>query len=197
MIYTCTFPLWYLSDATDVGSQFTAQNWLVTAQAADGAGASSTRVDASTGTELLQFLGYDISTTTIAYGGLQPGNSADLTSSTAVGLLAVGNVGLDETLYGTDMCPTYPTCTGNATSTIFVNNQKYASTTMAYSAATSTLAYNPGALFALHVPKTIATSTPQTRNTYWGILVPASITLSGNYVGTNTIIGAASPSSSW
>lgn len=197
MIYTCTFPLWYLSDATDVGSQFAAQNWLVTAQAADGAGASSTRVDASTGTELLQFLGYDISTTTIAYGGLQPGNSADLTSSTAVGLLAVGNVGLDETLYGTDMCPTYPTCTGNATSTIFVNNQKYASSTMAYSAATSTLAYNPGALFALHVPKTISTSSPQSLNTYWGILVPASITLSGNYVGTNTIIGATSPTSAW
>lgn len=197
VVWNCTFPMWYLSDATDVGSQFAAQNWIITAQAADGAGASSTRVDGATGTELFQFLGYDLSTTTIAYGGLQPGNSADLTSGTGVGLLAIGNVGLDETLYGTDMCPTYPTCTGNATSTIFVNNQKYASSTMAYSAATSTLAYNPGALFALHVPKTISRAATSTRTTYWGILVPGAITLSGNYVGTNTIIGATSPSSAW
>lgn len=197
VVWTCTFPLWYVADATDPGSAFAAQNWLLSAQAADTSNASSTRTDAANGTELIQFLGYALSTTTIAYGGLQPGNSADLTSSTAVGLRAIGNVGLDETLYGTDMCPNYPNCSGNATSTIFVNNQKYASSTMAYSAATSTLAYNPGALFPLHVPKTTSTSTPNSLNTYWGILVPASITQSGDYVGVNTIIGATSPSSAW
>lgn len=196
VIWTCSFPMWYVSDATDVGSFFAAQNWIVTSQAADSV-ASSSRTDASSGTDLTQFLGYDTSTTTIAYGGLQPGNSADLTAGTAVGLRAVGNVGLDETLYGTDMCPTYPACSGLPTNTIFVNNQKYASSTMAYAAAPLTLALNPGALFALHVPKSISTSTPQSLDTYWGILVPASITFSGNYLGTNTIIGATSPSSAW
>ena len=197
-VWTCTFPLWYIADATDVGSQFTADNWLATASSSDSSFASSTLVESQTGTELIQFLGYDLSTTTIAYGGLQPGNSANLTSSTSVGLLAQGNVGLDETLYGDDMCPTYPICFGNATNTIFVANQKYASATMTYAAATSTLnASTSPALFALHVPKTIATSTPNSLNTYWGILVPGTITLSGSYIGRNTIIGATSPSSSW
>ncbi len=197
-VWTCTFPLWYLADATDVGSQFTADNWLASASSSDTTYGTSTLVESSVGTELYQFLGYDTSTTTIAYGGLQPGQSADLMSSTSVGLLAEGNVGLDETLYGDDMCPTYPTCTGNATSTIFVTNQKYASSSMLYSAATLNLALNPGALFALHVPKsTSSTSSPSSLQTYWGILVPGAITLSGNYIGRNTIIGATAPSSSW
>ncbi len=196
VIWTCTFPLWYLADATDASSQFPSDNWLPTVLAADTSYATTSFEQAQTGTELLQFLGYDISTTTIAYGGLQPGNSADLTSSTSVGLIAQGNVGLDESLYGDDMCPTYPSCTGNATSTIFVANQKYSSTTVTYAAATSTLSAVP-TTFALRIPKSTSTSSPETRTTYWGILVPGTITLSGSYIGRNTILGITSPSSSW
>lgn len=195
-IWTCSFPLWFLADATDAGSQFTADNWLVTASTSDSSFASSTLVESSVGTELLQFLGYDISSTTIAYGGLQPGNSADLLASTSVALLAQGNVGLDESLFGDDMCPTYPTCTGNATSTIFAANQKYYVAPISYAAATSTLSGTP-TTYTVRVPKTIATSSIQSRTTYWGILVPGAITLSGNYIGRNTILGVTSPSSVW
>ena len=197
-VWTCTFPLWYVADATDVGSQFAPDNWLASASSSDTSWASSTLVESSVGTEMLQFLGYDVSTTTIAYGGLQPGFAADLTASTTVGLLAQGNVGLDETLYGDDMCPTYPSCLGSNTNTIFVANQKYATSTMPYVNATSTLtASTSPTLYALRVLKTIATATPSTKNTYWGILVPGTITLSGSYLGRNTIIGATSPSTSW
>lgn len=201
-LWQCTFPLWYIADATDVGSQFAAQNWLATAQAADTSFATSSMTETQTGTELLQFLGYDVSTTTIAYGGLQPGQnsspSVGETSLDRTNLLAEGNVGLDETLYGVDMCPGYPAaCSGNATSTIFVNNQRLASSTVSYAFATTTLGANPGSLFALHVPKTTATNTIQSLTTYWGIAVPAAITLSGNYLGQNTLIGATSPSSAW
>lgn len=195
-VWTCTFPLWYIADATDPGSQFPSDNWLVTATSSDSSGATSSPSESSVGTELIQFLGYDISTTTIAYGGLQPGQSADLVSSTSVAILAEGNVGLDESLYGDDMCPSYPTCSGNATSTIFVANQKYSSTTVSYAAATSTLSGTP-TTFALRVQKTTATSTPQQKSTYWGILVPGTITLSGSYIGRNTILGVTSPSSAW
>ena len=194
-VWTCTFPLWYVADATDVGSQFVADNWLASASSSDTSWASSTLVESSVGTEMLQFLGYDISTTTIPYGSLQPGNSVDLIASTS--LLAQGNVGLDETLYGDDMCPSYPTCAGVNTNTIFVNNQRVASSSVLYAFGTTTLGLNPGSLFALHVNKTIATATPQLKTNYWGILVPGTITLSGSYVGRNTILGVTSPSTSW
>ncbi len=200
--WSCTFPLWFLADATDVGSQHAAENWLAIAQAGDTSFASSSYVEAQTGTELLQFLAYDVSTTTIAYGGLQPGqNSTPTIGETALDrtdLKAEGNVGLDETLYGTDMCPGFPAaCSGNATSTIFVNNQRLASSTVTYAFATTTLGYNPGSLFALHVTKSLSTSTYSFLTTYWGIAVPGAITLSGSYLGQNTLIGATSPSSSW
>lgn len=196
-VWTCSFPLWYVADATDVGSQFTADNWLATATSTDSSGATSTPSESSVGTELIQFLGYDISSTTIAYGGLQPGNTADLLASTSVALLAEGNVGLDQSLFGDDMCPAYPVCSGNATSTIFAANQKYSSTSQTYASAIFALSNAPQTDF-LHVPKsTSSTSSPNRKITYWGILVPGTITLSGSYVGRNTILGLTSPSSAW
>jgi hypothetical protein len=194
--WTCTFPLWFNSDATDVGSQFASDNWLAYASVTDSSFASSSRSESSVGTELLQFLGYDLSTTSIAYGGLQPGQSADLLSSTSVALLAEGNVGLDQSLYGDDMCPSYPTCSGNATSTIFVANQKYASSSQTYAVATSTLSASVQYL-NFHVRKTTATNTIQSKTTYWGILVPGTITLSGSYIGRNYIFGVTSPATAW
>jgi hypothetical protein len=200
VVWTCTFPLWYLADATDPSSVYAAQNWLAVASSTDTSGATSTLVEASTGLELLQFLAYDLSTTTIAYGGLQPGQDTGTVGPTAytrVGLEAVGNVGLDESLYGDDMCPGYPSpCSGLATSTIPVGSQRYASSSVSFAFATSTLS-GISTDFLLHVTKTTATATPQSLDTYWGIEVPAAITLSGDYLGRNTVIGITSPSSSW
>lgn len=200
VIWTCTFPLWYISDATDAGSFYAAQTWLASAQAGDNNYATSSLVETTGGgTELSQFLAYNVSTTSIQYGGLQPGQSTTNVGDTALnrtGLQAVGNVGLDETLYGTDMCITYPTCTGNATSTIFITNQHYATSSIAFGSATALLA-NPGANLDIHVPKSTETSTATSSDTFWGILVPAAITVSGNYTGVNTLIGITSPSSSW
>jgi len=200
VVWTCTFPLWHIADATDPGSFYASQNWLADAKAADTSYATSTLVEALTGTELWQFLAYDLSTTTIAYGGLQPGQDTGTVGPTAytrVGLRAVGNVGLDESLYGDDMCPGYPSpCSGNPTSTIPVANQKYASSSVLYSFATSSLS-GVSTDFLLHVNKSTATATPQEKETYWGIAVPAAITLSGDYLGRNTVIGITSPSSSW
>jgi hypothetical protein len=200
VVWTCTFPLWYVADATDPGSVYASENWLAVASSTDTSGATSTLVEALTGTELWQFLAYDLSTTTIAYGGLQPGQdtvTVGPTAYTRVGLQGVGNVGLDESLYGDDMCPGYPSpCSGNATSTIPVASQRYASSSVLYSFATSSLSA-VSTDFLLHVNKTTATATPQSKETYWGIAVPAAITLSGDYLGRNTVIGITSPSSSW
>jgi hypothetical protein len=191
--------LWFHAESTDgTGAPtdpiYFAQNWLASVQAADDNGASSTLVESTTGNELTSFLAYDVATTSISYGGLQPGQSVDPVSK-QTDLQATGNVGLDQILYGSDMCPTYPSCSGNATSTIFVNNQKYATSTLSYAAATTLLA-NPGAELEINVPKS-TTSVPAFRYTYWGILVPGTITLSGDYIGQNTLIGITGESSAW
>jgi len=198
-VITCTFPLWFHAESTDgtglpTDPIYFAQNWLASAQAADDNGASSTLVESSVGNELNSFLAYNVSTTSISYGGLQPGQSVDPVSK-ITDLQATGNVGLNQTLYGSDMCPTYPTCSGNATSTIFVNNQKYATSTLSYAAAVALLP-NPGATLDIQVRKS-TTSVPAFKYTYWGILVPGTITLSGDYIGQNTLIGVTSNSSTW
>ncbi len=198
-VVNCTFPLWFYAESTDGTGIATdppnwAQNWLASTQAADDNGASSTLVESSTGNELNSFLAYNVATTSISYGGLQPGQSVDPVSK-ITDLQSIGNVGIDQTLYGTDMCPTYPACSGNATSTIYVNDQKYATSTISYASATTLLA-NPGATLAIHVQKS-TTSAPTIKYTYWGITVPGAITLSGDYIGQNTLIGLTSNSSTW
>ena len=208
MIFNCTFPLWYLADATDGNGSapthptYFAEFWIPSAQAGDNNFATSSLVEAATGTEMRSFLAYDVSTTTIAYGGLQPGQNTGTVGATVLArtdIFATGNVGLDETLYGVDMCTAFPApCSGNATSTIPVGEQRYATSSLAYASAITLLA-NPGAGFLVHVNKstTTATSTHIRKTTYWGIAVPAAITFSGDYLGQNTIIGVTSDRSFW
>ncbi len=208
VIWDCTFPLWYIADATDGdGSSPThptyfAQNWLTSAQAGDNNFSTSSLVETSNSVDVTSFLAYSVSTTTIAYGGLQPGQNTGTVGNTPLDrtdVYATGNVGLDETLYGVDMCPGYPAaCPGLPTNTIPVGEQRYATSSIAYGSATTLLA-NPGATFLVHINKstTTATSTHIVKTTHWGIAVPAAITLSGDYLGQNTILGITSDRSFW
>jgi hypothetical protein len=105
--WTCTFPLWYLAESTDgtgtaTDTPYFAQNWLASAQAGDNNYATSTLSEASSGNELNSFLAYDVTTSTIPYGGLQPGQQNDPISVETI-IRALGNVGLDQTLYGAAM----------------------------------------------------------------------------------------------
>jgi len=201
-VIDCTFPLWYVAQSTD-GTGLAqdppnwAQNWITSALSIDDNGASTTLVDGLTGRELNSFLAYNVSTTSISYGALQPGQSVDPISK-VTDLQAVGNVGLDQTLYGSDMCPTYPTCSGLNTSTILIAGgyQKYATSSLSIGSANTLLA-NPGATQAIHVLKSTSSTTPASKDTYWGITVPGTITLSGDYIGVNTLIGITAPSASW
>lgn len=205
-IWTCTFPLWYVADATDgtggpaTDPTYWAQNWLASAQAADNNFATSSLVDASSGNELTSFLAYSVSTTTIAYGGLQPGNDSGTVGNSSLNrtdMYAAGNLGLDETLYGADMCVGYPAaCSGLPTDTIVVANQRYATSSIAYASAVALLA-NPGATFAVHIEKSTSTVTQAYKTTHWGIAVPGTITVSGDYLGQNTILGITSDRTYW
>lgn len=199
--WECTFPLWYIADATDVGSQYAGEDWRGSARATDEAltGNYSTYdgvVDAAGSANIEQFLSFRATGSPIAYGSWEPGQgNTNLTASTT--MYVTGNTGLDQALSGDAMCITYPTCTGYATSTIFVPYQHYGSTSVAYASgielSTSTLAVP----FNLRIPKTQATSSPENAKTYWGILVPGSITVAGDYIGRNYIDALVSPSGEW
>jgi hypothetical protein len=152
-------------------------------------------VESTSGTDIESFLAYDVATTSISYGGLQPGQQVDPVSK-ITDLQATGNVGLDQTLYGSDMCPSYPVCSGTNDSTIFVNNQRYATSSVDYDTEAISLLANPGAEVEINVRKS-TTSVPEFKNTYWGILVPGTITLSGDYIGQNTLIGITGESAAW
>lgn len=202
--FTCAFSLWYNADPTDVGSQFPAQNWLASAQATDDNGLLSGIVQASTGNEVISFLAFAVTETSIAFGGLQPGAQNDPLATTTT-LKALGNVGLDESLFGDTMCTTWTgadSCdhqgTGS-TNSIPVINQKAATSSVAYASSLAfTLSGSTTPVsVGIHVLKTTATSTPQSKLTYWAIKVPSTITVAGSYTGQDTITAVTSAASNW
>ncbi|MBI2120842.1 MAG: hypothetical protein HYT94_04430, partial [Parcubacteria group bacterium] len=172
--WTCTFPLWYVADPTDASTQFPTENWLASVQVYDKLYATSTLTEGTTGTELTSFLAYSVATTSIAYGGLQPGQQNDPISQTT-DMSATGNMGLNQSLYGDDMCTTYPSCSGLATNTVPAAEQKFATSSVAYASGVAMSSTTPYQL-DVKVPKTTSTSSPQTKNTFWGIHIPSAIT---------------------
>ena len=209
--FTCTFNLWYNADPTDVGSAFAGGTWFASASSTNWTGLNSALVQSSVGTNVNSLTAFAVTKTSISYGGLQPGFSVALSTSTD--LIEQGNTGLDENLYGSTMCTpplwNYPTnpdpdqCDSggvNAGTKIPVVNQQFATSSVAYNAVAQAFpltASTSPSLLGIHVQKTTATSTPNTKNTWWGILVPGAITLAGNYSGQNTIIGVESSSTNW
>jgi hypothetical protein len=202
-MWECTFPLWYIADATDAGSQYAGEDWRGSARATDEAltGNYSTAdysIDnGSFASNVEQFLSFRATGSPIAYGSLEPGDdTVNLNATTS--LFATGNTGLDEALSGDAMCPGYPSpCTGNSTSTIFVGYQEYASTSVLYGSGTDLATATAAVRFNLRIPKTKATDTVEYLDTYWGILVPGDITLAGDYYGRNYIDALISPSGEW
>ncbi len=197
--WTCTFPLWYVADPTDGSlasdTQFFAENWLTSVRITDDNGATSSLTEAASGNEVSSFLAAQLGTASIDFGALSPG-TGNPTLATSTVFLATGNVGLDQTLYGKDLCPNYPSCPVSTTSTIPVGQIQYASSSVAYGSGIALLV-NPGALFPIHILKSTATSTQASGTTFWGIAVPSTIQLSGAYTGQNTFVGVKSPAQFW
>ena len=197
--WTCFFPLWYNADPTDgtqaSDTQFFNQNWLATVKITDDNGSSSPLVQGATGNEVASFLATQLNTPSINFGSLSPG-SQNSTLATSTVLAATGNVGLNETLYGLDMCPNFPTCPVSTTSTIPVGQIQYATSSVNYGSGIALLV-NPGALFRVQIPKSTTTTTQSTGSTFWGIAIPSTIQLSGAYTGQNTFVGVKSPAQTW
>lgn len=201
--YVCTFSLWYNADPTVTGSKYASQDWVASVQAEDDNGKMSSSTVSSTGNEVDQLLAFTVSQTGISFGGLQPGQKNDPLATTT-NLVAEGNVGMDESLYGDTMCKSWSgpdSCDAindpGHTQTITVGNQHFATSSTSFAASTALTSSSSPSSLALHVPKTTATSSPQSKNTWWGANVPSTITVAGNYKGQDTITAVVSNPTYW
>ncbi len=200
-VYNCTFPLWYIADPTDgtaTSTQYPLENWLAVVQGIDDDFATGSKATSTAGQEVTSFLAFALNTVTIPYGSLEPGTQTDPIVATTT-MAATGNIGLDERLSGESMCPTYQTgvpCQNSASSTINADEQVYGTSTVAYASGVA-LSSTTVTELESNVPKSTATSTNATADTFWGIRIPSSISLSGNYTGENTFIGIGGESANW
>ncbi len=204
VIYNCTFPLWFVADPTDTSSftpaTLAADDWsAAVAPIDDDAAIGALNVSASP-VELDSFTAIDLVTAEIPYGSLEPGDDSGTLSATT-STLNVGNTGLDQQVEGESMCTTFAVgneCDPSATSTIPDNQQQFASTSLSYgSAFASILSSSTPVEVELDVPKTTSTTTPADGTTFWGIAVPATITLAGQYSGLNTYFGLTAEADDW
>ena len=196
--WTCSFPLWYFADPTDgtaTTTQYYNQAWTAAVQATNYTGLTSTVTTSANTSSILSFLASQLNTPSINFGALSPGSTTPNLNSTT-SLSELGNVGLNETLYGVDMCSNYPSCPVSTTSTIPVGQIAYATSGVIYASGVSLLT-NPGALLLTQIPKSTTTTTSSIGSTYWGISVPSTIQLSGAYTGQNTFVAVRSNPSVW
>jgi hypothetical protein len=198
MDWSCTYPLWFVSDPTDGVSPFTAQNWLSAVAGIDNNGATGTLSVAVAGVELLSFSSLSLISPSIPYGQLEPGqNSPTLNASTTI--RSVGNTGLDQSLEGESMCGTFAVgneCPNSASSTIPENTQQFGTSSVAYGSGTA-LSSSTVTQLELNVAKSTSTTTPTSGVTYWGIGVPGTITLAGSYTGLNTFYAVTAEPGDW
>jgi hypothetical protein len=196
--WTCTFPLWYVADPTDgsaTTTQFPGTGWYAAAQATNYLGTAGTLVQGATTNTVLSFLASQLNTPGISFGALPPGSTTP-TLAASTTLSELGNLGLNETLYGLDMCSNFPGCPVSTTSTIPVGSINYGTSSVAYASGVSLLT-NPGALLAVQIQKSTSTATSSLGATFWGLSVPGTIQLSGAYTGQNTFVAVRSAPSTW
>ena len=202
-MFNCTFPLWFTSDPTDgvaTDTPFYAQNWSAGVAGVDNNNATGSMATTSSPVELLSYVAISLQTNLIAYTQLEPGfNMPNLTATTS--LRAVGNTGINQILSGDSMCGTYTLsnpCRVSATSTIPQDQQRYATSAVAFASGAQLLATSTGgATLDIRILKPTSTSTPSAGTTYWGIAVPGTISLAGSYTGQNTFMAARSATNTW
>jgi hypothetical protein len=197
--YSCTFPLWFIADPTVAGTPFATTTWSAGVAGVDNSLATGTMATTTSPVELLSLVAIDLLTNAIAYTQLEPGtNMPNLTSTSS--LRVVGNTGLNQLLGGESMCTGFNgavPCPVSATSTIPQDQQRYATSAVAFLSGAQLQPTTSPATLAIQIPKPTSTSTPTSGTTYWGIAVPGSITLAGSYTGRNTFTGAVSTPSAW
>jgi hypothetical protein len=208
--WTGTFPLWYVADPTDVGSQFPDDVWLASLMAEDKGALTSawTDMELVRGKNMSSFLAFTLSTLAIPYGELEAGESTNTDAETEI--VATGNVGINQDVYGDDMCSSHERGVGANNGCLESSDPGYASQTIptpnqkvaldygtAYGTATPLDYVGSPVEVLTEVPKTTVVLSPQTGSMYWGIGIPLAVTVAGEYFGLNTFEAKISPSTSW
>jgi len=203
--YTCSFPLWFVADPTDSNPGFTpaalaAQNWSAAVTGSDNNFATGTLATTSNPRELISFAAIDILSADIAYTPIAPNENTGGVNATSTAL-NVGNTGLDQEVRGESMCGTFSPgslCPISASSTIPADQQQFNTSAFTYGAGTA-IASTTDAEAELNIPQTTGTSSASwaSGQTFWGIAVPASITLAGSYTGLNTFTAATAEDVDW
>ena len=214
--WECTFPLWFLVDPTDGNASTTLffdQNWFASVVVTDDDFATSTLTQGGSGVNVGGFMAFRLDQDTITFGDLEV-DARNETLDRLTTIFATGNVGIDQELEGTPMCPmfdlldpveygctVYDPETGAPEDTIPARFQRFAKDLItAYGSGTQladVTASGLPAFLALNVPKTISLTETRNEDIGWGIEIHTNITRAGNYLGQNTFIGTASHPSNW
>lgn len=208
MVVDCTFPLWYIADPTDGDPTlifYESDNWSAAVSPIDDNSATGTFASTTNPRELNALLGIALDTAFIPYGALEPGDATGPTlANSSTTIRAIGNVAVDELLSGESMCGTYTSavsCPNSATSTIPEYEQVFSATStdtyLVASTSGNRLSSTTPVELELNVKKSTTTSEQSSGVTYWGISVPISITLAGNYTGENTFTGKVAETGDW
>ncbi|MCA9366653.1 hypothetical protein KC887_00105 [Candidatus Kaiserbacteria bacterium] len=202
--FTCTFPLWFVADPTDSGPNtpalFAADVWTAAVAGTDDNALTGNLTTTASPVELFSFTALNLLTASIPYGPLEPGdNSGTLNASTTI--QNYGNTGLDQEVQGESMCGTFAVgndCPVSATSTIPENQQQFSSTSLAYNSPLAVIlsSSTPNEV-ELNIRKSTVPALTATGTTWWGIAVPITITLAGNYQGLNTFSAVTAESVDW
>ncbi|OGG38051.1 hypothetical protein A2116_00525 [Candidatus Jorgensenbacteria bacterium GWA1_49_17] len=169
-----TVQVWYIAEATDASSSFSAQTWQAEVVATDSSNASSSATD-STPPELSTLLAIDV-TASVNYGTVSAGATSTTVSASTTN---TGNFNsTDSNFSGVAL-----ESGGNS---IAVGQQKYSTTTSeAWDYLDYTLSGTP-TLKELNIAKGTATGTPSSQGSFWAISVPGG-QAAGTYNGTTTI----------
>ena len=208
IVVDCTFPLWYIADPTDgsaTNTPYSATNWSAAVAPIDDNNATGSMATTSNPRELNSLLGIALDTLAIPYGSLEPGQETGPTlANSSTTIRAIGNVAVDELLSGEAMCGTYTsavTCPNSPTSTIPESYQVFSTSSSAtYAEASSTgnkLSSTTLTELEINIPKSTSTTQQASGKTYWGIRVPSTITLAGDYTGENTFYGKVAEVADW
>lgn len=181
--YSCTVSVQFNADATVTSTLYDAENWLATLKANDSTLGGTAETASGVEMNTLTALSID---TIISYGNVPLGTDTGSTNANTT-VSALGNVGIDVDVSGTDMT--------NGSDTIPVANQKYDIAAFSYGTGGTPLSMTQ-TLVPLHVQKTTNYAAPASKLLYWGISIPAGIG-AGSYSGTNTITARMSNTLNW
>src|SRR5262249_50395576 len=141
--------------------------------------------ETSAGVDVDSLRGLAIYSNPLDFGSLQNGQDTGTTDATST-ITNTGNVPIDVQVSGTDLSP----AAGNV---IPVNQQKYATTTFAYSscAICGTLS-GSAANVNISLTNAVSTTSSSTKDIYFGLNVPTGVPAT-SFSGVNTFTAVAPP----